>query len=39
MGEHSDSSLYTLTDLFLPAVEKLKLKLKGKSMQPTRTLL
>jgi len=39
MSEHSDSSLYTLTDLFLPAVETLKPKPKGKSMQPTRTLL
>ena len=39
MGEHSDSSLYILTDLLLPAVEKLKLKLKARSMQPTRTLL
>ena len=39
MGEHSDSSLYILTDLLLPAVEKLKLKPKARSMQPTRTLL
>jgi len=37
-GEHSDSS-HTLTDLPLPAVEKLKLKPKVRSMQPTRTLL
>jgi len=39
MSEHSDSSSYTLTDLFLPAVETLKPKPKGRSMQPTRTLL
>ena len=36
MGEHFDSSLYTSADLFWPAVEKLKLKPKARSMQPTR---